>query len=81
MVLVAVDNPFLSKAAQTGDSVYLEEHGHDTQATKYYVLLCIVKSKSPKDYLYISFVEGLHRHAAILLCLTCSCFDLQNNTL
>lgn len=59
----------------------MDKYGQDTQATKYYVLLCIVKSKSPKDYFYISFIEGLHRHAAILLCLTCSCFDLQNNTL
>ncbi len=31
--------------------------------------------------MWISFVEGLHRHAAILLCLICSTFDLQDNKL
>jgi len=62
-------------------NAYLKEHERDTQATKYYVLLSIVKSNSPSDRLYVSFVEGLHRHAAIILCLTCSCFDLTGNTL
>lgn len=62
-------------------NAYLKEHEKDTQATKYYVLLSIVKSNSTIDRLYVSFVEGLHRHAAIILCLTCSCFDLTGNTL
>jgi len=62
-------------------NTYLAEHENDTKANKYFVLLCIVKTKSQRDSLYVSFVEGLHRHAAIILCLTCSCFDLKNNTL
>ncbi len=31
--------------------------------------------------MWISFVEGLHRHAAIVMCLTCSTFDLEDNKL
>jgi hypothetical protein len=30
---------------------------------------------------WISFVEGLHRHAAIVMCLTCSRFDLEDNNI
>jgi hypothetical protein len=30
---------------------------------------------------WISFVEGLHRHAAIVMCLTCSTFDLEDNNI
>jgi hypothetical protein len=44
-------------------------------------LLKIVKIFSNKDNLWVSFVEGLHRHAAILMCLTCSIFDLEENNL
>ena len=49
--------------------------------TQYYDLLYLVKTKSEKDHVWISFVEGLHRHAAIVLSLLCSKFDYQNNTL
>ncbi len=31
--------------------------------------------------MWISFVEGLHRHAAIIMCLTCSRFDLEDNNI
>jgi hypothetical protein len=31
--------------------------------------------------LWISFIEGLHRHAATVMCLTCSTFDLEDNKL
>jgi hypothetical protein len=47
----------------------------------YFKLLKIVKIFSNNDNLWISFVEGLHRHAAIVMCLTCSTFDLQDNKL
>jgi hypothetical protein len=33
---------------------------------KYYKLLLLVKTKSKNDNVWISFIEGLHRHAAIL---------------
>lgn len=62
-------------------NTYLAKHENDTKANRYFVLLCIVKTKSQRDNLYVSFVEGLHRHAAIILCLTCSCFNLKENTL
>ncbi len=35
----------------------------------YYELLCLVKTKSPKDSIWISFWEGMHRHAAIIMTL------------
>ncbi len=31
--------------------------------------------------MWISFVEGLHRHAAIIMCLTCSRFNLEDNNI
>jgi hypothetical protein len=49
--------------------------------TQYYDLLYLVKTESKNDYVWISFVEGLHRHAAIVLSLLCSKFDYQNNIL
>ncbi len=41
--------------------------------------MVLVKTMSKKDNVWISFVEGLHRHAAIVMCLTCSDFDLKDN--
>jgi hypothetical protein len=38
----------------------------------YYDLLRIVKRHSNNDEIYISFWEGLHRHAAIIMALLCS---------
>jgi len=38
----------------------------------YYGLLQIVKTHSNKDNIYISFWEGLHRHAALVMALLCS---------
>jgi hypothetical protein len=43
------------------------------------VLLHIVKTLSNKDYVWISFVEGFHQHATIVMCLTCLAFDLEDN--
>ena len=48
---------------------------------KYYKLLLPVKTESKSNNAWISFVEGLHRHAAILACLLCSKFDHYNNVL
>ena len=50
-------------------------------ARDYFELLKIVKIFSNNNNLWISFVEGLHGHAAIVMCLTCSTFDLQDNKL
>jgi hypothetical protein len=58
---------------------YLKESKEDDRATKYYKLLLLVKIMSQDDNIWIIFVEGLHRHAAIVMCLTCSDFDLHNN--
>ncbi len=55
----------------------IKESKEDTRATKYYKLLVLVKTTSKKDNVWISFVEGLHQHAAIVMCLTCSDFNLK----
>lgn len=49
--------------------------------TLYYKLLLLVKTKNTKDNVWISFVEGLHRHAALVLSLLCSKFDYLDNNL
>ena len=49
--------------------------------TQYYKLLLLVKTKSTCDNVWISFVEGLHRHAALILSLLCSKFDYFDNHL
>jgi hypothetical protein len=41
----------------------------------------IVKTLSNKEYVWISFVEGLHQHAAIAMCLTCLVFDSEDNNI
>jgi hypothetical protein len=48
-------------------------------ASTYYYLLLTVKYQSDKDYIWISLYEGLHRHAALLLSLTLSAFNLIKN--
>ncbi len=57
----------------------LKKSKEDNRATKYYKLLVLVKTTSKKDNVWISFVDGLHQHAAIVMCLTCSDFDLKDN--
>ena len=52
--------------------------GSDT-INNYYQLLLLVKTKSKKDNFWISFVEGLHIHAAIITCLLCAKFDYEHN--
>ena len=52
--------------------------GSDT-INNYYDLLLLVKTKSKRDNIWISFVEGLHRHAAIIICLLCTKFDYAHN--
>ncbi len=41
----------------------------------YYKLLLLVKTKSKNDKVWISFIEGLRRHAATLASLLCMKFD------
>jgi hypothetical protein len=45
----------------------------------YYKLLLLVKTKSKNDKVWISFIEGLHRHTAIIASLLCTKFDYSNN--
>jgi hypothetical protein len=54
-------------------------HGSD-RIDKYYELLLLVKTKSKKDNIWISFLEGLHRHAATIACLLCTKFDYENKS-
>ena len=55
-----------------------KEDSHSIQA--YYELLQVVKRHSKKDNIYISFWEGLHRHAAIIMALLCSENKLNSAT-
>ena len=48
---------------------------------RYYELLFLVKSESLKDHIWVSFFEGMHRHAAIVTGLLCSQFDFVTNEL
>jgi len=45
---------------------------------RYYQLLMLVKTDSTANYLWVSFIEGLHRHAATILALLCTKFDYEN---
>ncbi len=45
----------------------------------YFNLLLMVKKQSKKDHVWISFYEGLHRHAALMMCLLSSKLDLVAN--
>jgi hypothetical protein len=45
----------------------------------YYKPLLMVKKSSTKDHTWMSFYEGLHRHAAPMMCLLCSKIDLVSN--
>ena len=58
---------------------YLADNGDKhTQREKYDNLLMIVKTKSKSDNIWVSFIEGLHRHTAILFCMMCSYFNCHN---
>lgn len=58
------------------------EFDHDCDFVQdYHNLLILVKTKSPNNNVWISFVEGLHRHAAIIACLLCANFDIKTNAL
>ncbi len=54
------------------------EHCED-KIEKYYELLFLVKTKSKNDNVWVSFIEGLHRHAATIACLLCIKFDYDKN--
>jgi hypothetical protein len=45
----------------------------------YYKLLLLVKKKSKNDKVWIGFIEGLHRHTAIIASVLCMKFDYSNN--
>jgi hypothetical protein len=60
---------------------YMLGQGSGDSARNYFMLLKIVKNFSNNDNLWVSFVEGLHWHAAILMCLMCSIFDYEDNNL
>jgi hypothetical protein len=52
---------------------------HEGDHVVNYKLLLLVKTKSKNDNVWISFIEGLHKHAAILASLLCMKFDYSNN--
>ncbi len=45
---------------------------------RYFQLLVLVKTNSSINFLWISFVEGLHQHAATILAFLCTKFDYDN---
>jgi hypothetical protein len=51
----------------------------DCDFERYLNLLLLVKTKSQVDYLWVSFVEGLHWHAAMITCLLCTKIDCFSN--
>jgi hypothetical protein len=51
----------------------------DFSIKQYYNLLLMAKTLKTKDNIWMSFYEGLHRHAALLMCLLCSKIDLMSN--
>ena len=56
------------------------KNGHiSDSASTYFCLLLTVKYQSNTDNIWMSFYEGLHRHAALLLSLTSSSFNLTKN--
>ncbi len=50
-----------------------------TRAEKYFQLLMIFKTMSAFDNVWVSFINGLHHHTALLFCLTCSYFNYIDN--
>jgi hypothetical protein len=53
--------------------------GQSFTINHYYELLLMVKKSSAKDNIWMSSYEGLHRHAALMMCLLCSKIDLVSN--
>jgi hypothetical protein len=51
----------------------------DCNFERYLNLLLLVKTKSQVDNLWVSFLEGLHPHAAMITCLLCTKFDYSSN--
>jgi hypothetical protein len=51
----------------------------DCDFERYLSLLLLVKTKSQVDNLWVSFVEGLHWHDAMIACLLCTKFDYSSN--
>jgi hypothetical protein len=48
-------------------------------ASAYYYLLKMVKSKSKKDNVWMTFYEGLHQHSTLMLSLLSSTFNIKEN--
>ena len=64
--------------------VQLQEKGEHTglikdNADSYFYLLKSVKARSNKDNIWISFYEGLHRHAALMITLLSAVFNPTMN--
>jgi hypothetical protein len=68
----------ISKHYGVLDKWKASKHEGDHDNT-YFKLLLLMKKKSKNDKVWISFIEGLHRHAAIFASLLCMKFDYFNN--
>ena len=75
---------FLASYYKIDDWVQIKEKLHDKEAdmaTRYYYLLFMVKAQSNQDNVWMSFYEGLHRHASLLITLLSAVFDTTTNIL
>jgi hypothetical protein len=59
------------------ETLWEQMHKSNCNYQRYFQLLRLVKTNSPVDYLWVSFIEGLHRHAATILALLCTKFDYK----
>jgi hypothetical protein len=79
----------IDKTAEDGQNAIAQHYGvldkwtasnHEGDCVDtYYKLILLVKTKSKNDNVWISFIEGLHRHTVILAILLCMKFDNYKN--
>jgi hypothetical protein len=75
---------YLADYYKINDWVQIKQKLNDkgaNMATRYYYLLFMVKAQSKQDNVWISFYEGLHQHASLLITLISAAFDTTNNIL
>ena len=75
---------FLADYYKIDDWVQIKQKLNDKgakMATRYYYLLFMVKAQSKQDNVWISFYEGLHRHASLMITYISAAFDTTKNIL
>ena len=75
---------YLADYYKINDWVQIKQRLNDKGAnmsTRYYYLLFMVKSHSKQDNVWISFYEGSHRHASLVITLLSAAFNKTHNIL